>query len=131
MHLVNVPPHHLFQGLADPIRIRVLRLLAVAREEACLCELVDSLQEPQYTLSRHLKVLRQTGLLSTEKDGRWIYHRLVMTPYLKLIYETIRTLPDVHGTFARDLARFKKRMRLRKDGRCRTGIRGPMRTVAA
>jgi ArsR family transcriptional regulator len=77
MHTINVKPQDIFQALADPIRIRIIRLLAQTGEETCLCELVDSLLEPQYKLSRHVKILRQAGLLSAEKEGRWIYHRLV------------------------------------------------------
>lgn len=123
MHIVNVPPAEMFQALAEPTRIRVVRLLAVTREEACLCELVDSLLEPQYKLSRHLKILKQSGLLTTHKDGRWVYHRLVVgRPYLKNLYTAIKSLPDSDERFGADLARFYRRMRLRQDGRCRLGI---------
>ena len=126
MHVVNIDPAVVFQALADPTRIRVLRLFAGAREEACLCELVDSLLEPQYKLSRHLKVLRQVGLLSAEKDGRFVYHRPVTrSGHLRRLYATIRALPDNQGVFAQDLGRFKERMRLRESGRCRIGIRTP------
>ena len=63
MHSINIKPQEIFQALADPTRIRIVHLLAHTGEEACLCELVDSLMEPQYKLSRHLKILRQAGLL--------------------------------------------------------------------
>ena len=123
MHVVSVPPQHVFQALADGTRIRVVRVLAAGREEACLCELVDSLLEPQYNLSRHLKVLRQVGLLEAEKDGRFVYHRLVSQhAHLKRLYAAIGALPDSDGTFAADLRRFTQRMRLRQSGRCRIGI---------
>ena len=123
MHAINVPSAAVFQALADPTRIRILRLLAVSREEACLCEFVDSLLEPQYKLSRHLKVLRQTGLLSAEKDGRFVYHRLVPgVDLLTKLYAVLRALPDDRAKFATDLRRFKARIRLREAGRCRIGI---------
>lgn len=123
MHLVSVEPRLIFQALADATRIRILRLLAIAREETCLCELVDSLLEPQYNLSRHLKLLRQVGLLSAEKEGRFIYHRLVTeAAHLRALYAVILALPDTVGIFAADLRRFQARMRLRKSGRCRIGI---------
>ena len=123
MHVVSIPPQLVFQALADATRIRVLRLLAAGREEACLCELVDSLLEPQYKLSRHLKVLRQVGLLAAEKDGRFVYHRLVAQGrHLKSLYAAIAALPDRDGVFAADLQRFARRMRLRQSGRCRIGI---------
>ncbi len=123
MHVVNIRPEVVFQALADATRLRVLRLLAIGREEACLCELVDSLLEPQYKLSRHLKVLKQVGLLAAEKDGRFVYHKLVTQHrHMKTLYEAICALPDSDGTFAADLRRFTQRMRLRQSGRCRIGI---------
>lgn len=126
MHVADVPAEVLFQALADPTRIRVLRVLASTRGEACLCELVDSLQEAQYKLSRHRKLLRQAGVLAAEKDGRFVYHQLVIRhAYLRSLYAALRGLPDSGGTFAADLRRFKERMRLREFGRCRIGIQTP------
>ncbi len=123
MQLVKIKSEALFQSLADETRLRIIRLLAMVREEVCLCELVDSLQEPTYKLSRHLKILRQAGLLSSHKDGRWVYHRLVTEPpYLETLYETVCALPDQDQFYQADLARFKERMCLREDGRCQVGI---------
>lgn len=121
--MITIQPETLFQSLADETRLRVIRLLATTDEEVCLCELVDSLQEPAYKLSRHLKILRQSGLLSAQKDGRWVYHRLVSKPlYLKKLYATVRALPDPDQTYQADLTRFEERMCLREGGRCRVGI---------
>lgn len=126
MHLVMVKPETVFQALADPTRIRIVRLLVEAGDEICLCELVDSLQEPQYKLSRHLKILRQAGLLTTVKEGRWLYHRLVTgTPTMVHLSDLIRSIPDVGDLLASDFARYRDRMCLREDGRCRVGIQSP------
>lgn len=126
MHVVEVDAQVVFQALADSTRVRVVRLLAAAEEEACLCELVDSLREPQYKLSRHVKILRQVGVLAAERDGRFVYHRLVgRPPYLARLYDAILALPDSKGRFATDLRRFRERMRLRESGRCRIGIQTP------
>lgn len=123
MHIINIPAETIFQALSDPIRLRIIRLLSTTNEEACLCELVDSLLEPQYKLSRHIKNLKQAGLLSASKDGRWIYHRLVIsTDYLKHLYQTVLMFPDKESQYAQDLKRFKKRMSLRDSGRCHVGI---------
>ena len=123
MQVITIQPETLFQALADETRLRVIRLLATTDEEACLCELVDSLQEPAYKLSRHLKILRQSGLLSAQKEGRWVYHRLVSKPpYLKKLYATVRALPDPDQIYQADLTRFEERMCLREGGRCRVGI---------
>ncbi len=126
MHLLSITPESLFQALSDTTRLRIIRLLATSGQEICLCELVDALLEPQYNLSRHLKVLRQTGFLSSQKEGRWVYHRLTSEPdYLQPFYELVRGLPDPQGVYRRDLENFNQRMTLRQGGRCRVGILSP------
>ncbi len=123
MQLIAIPIEETFQALSEPTRLRVIRLLASMHEEACLCELVDSLLEPQYKLSRHLKILRQAGLLSSQKEGRWVYHCLVKKPpYLEPLYATVQALPDPDGIYSADLKRFRERLCLREGGRCRVGI---------
>ena len=123
MHVIAIQPEAVFQALADETRLRVIRLLASTGEESCLCELVDSLQEPPYKLSRHLKILRQAGLLSSQKEGRWVYHRLVAEPaYLESLYTLVKALPDPDGIYRADMARFGDRLALREAGRCRIGI---------
>ena len=123
MQLIKVPIETTFQALSDPTRLRVIRLLASTHEEACLCEFVDSLLEPQYKLSRHLKGLRQAGLLGAEKDGRWVYHRLVSGPdYIQNLFNIIATLPDSNGVYEADLERFRQRLCHREGGRCRVGV---------
>ena len=123
MQLIKGPIETTFQALSDPTRLRVIRLLASTHEEACLCEFVDSLLEPQYKLSRHLKGLRQAGLLDAEKDGRWVYHRLVTGPdHLQSLFNIIATLPDPDGVYEADLERFRQRLCHREGGRCRVGV---------
>ena len=123
MQVIEVPIEDIFQALCDRTRLRIVRLMATTREEACLCELVDSLVEPQYKLSRHLKVLRQVGLLAAEKDGRWVYHRLVPEPkHLKAVFKLIASLPDDESIYSDDLERFYDRLRHRENGRCRIGV---------
>jgi ArsR family transcriptional regulator len=123
MHVINVDLQDICQALSDPSRIRIVRLLVTAKCSTCLCELVDSLQEPQYKLSRHVKTLRQAGLLTAKKEGRWVYHHLVLKPgYLEHLYALVMEYPDRDGTFAKDAKRFKKRLALREGGRCQIGI---------
>lgn len=123
MQLITIQPETLFQALAEQTRLRILRLMVATDEEACLCELVDSLAEPAYKLSRHLKILRQAGLLTSQKDGRWVYHSLVSKPqYLEILYATVIALPDPEQVYQADLTRFNERMCLREGGRCRVGI---------
>lgn len=121
MHVLTIKPETIFQALAEPTRIRIIRLMVTSSEEVCLCEITDSLNEPQAKLSRHLKVLRQAGLLSAQKEGRWVYHRLIPNQdHLQHLYNIIKNLPDLEGIYATDLLNFKSRLCLREDGRCRT-----------
>jgi len=123
MHSLTITPESLFQALSDTTRLRIIRLLVTTEQEICLCELVDTLLEPQYNLSRHLKVLRQAGFLSSQKEGRWVYHRLITEPdYLRQLYNIVRSLPDPQRVYSTDLENFNKRMALREDGRCRVGV---------
>lgn len=65
-------------ALADPVRLRIVSMLAAApRGRACGCDLEGPLGLTQPTVSHHLKVLREAGLISGERDGRWVHYRLV------------------------------------------------------
>jgi ArsR family transcriptional regulator len=67
-----------FAVLADPVRLRLLSMLASAPTgEACVCELVEPLNRSQPTVSHHLKILSEAGLITGEKRGRWIWYRVV------------------------------------------------------
>lgn len=64
--------------LADPARLRVLSLLATTEgSEVCACNLTEPLALSQPTVSHHLKVLTEAGLLEREQRGKWAYFRLV------------------------------------------------------
>lgn len=132
MHVISIAPEKVFQALADGTRLRLPRLLATTAEEICPCAFVDSLSEPKCKLSRHLKLLRQAGLVSVVKEGRWICHRLVTEPaYLSSLWGLVRALPDPAKAFSADAKRFRMRMKLREDGRCRAGIQTPKLAVRA
>ncbi len=64
-----------FKALADPTRLRSLVLLAQERE-LCVCELARALDIVQPKISRHLAQLREAGVVSTRREGQWIYYRL-------------------------------------------------------
>src|SRR5436189_2160191 len=66
----------LLKALADPVRLRLLSLVAShADGEACVCDLNDAFDLSQPTISHHLKVLHEAGLLDREKRGVWVYYR--------------------------------------------------------
>jgi ArsR family transcriptional regulator len=63
----------LFKGLSDPVRLRIFHALAV-KGELCVCHLTDALVLPQSTISRHLSVLKNVGLVDAEREGKWVYY---------------------------------------------------------
>jgi ArsR family transcriptional regulator len=67
----------LLKALADPVRLRLLSLVASHTDgEACQCDLNDAFELSQPTISHHLKVLHDSGLLEREKRGVWAYYRV-------------------------------------------------------
>jgi ArsR family transcriptional regulator len=71
--------------LADPARLRLLSLIQAQPEaEACVCHLTEPLGLSQPTISHHLKVLVQAGLLEREQRGRWAYFRVLPEPLAAL-----------------------------------------------
>ena len=67
----------LLKALADPVRLRLLSLVgAHADGEACVCDLNEAFELSQPTISHHLKVLHDAGLLQREKRGVWVYYRV-------------------------------------------------------
>jgi ArsR family transcriptional regulator len=66
----------LLKALADPVRLRLMSLVAShVGGEACVCDLNDAFDLSQPTISHHLKVLHEAGLLDREKRGVWVYYR--------------------------------------------------------
>ncbi len=66
----------LFKALADPVRLQILSLIAPAIDGVCVCDLVESLDRSQPTVSHHLKILASAGLVVREQRGRWAWFTL-------------------------------------------------------
>jgi ArsR family transcriptional regulator, arsenate/arsenite/antimonite-responsive transcriptional repressor len=67
----------LLKALADPVRLRLMSLVAShADGEACVCDLSDAFDLSQPTISHHLKVLHEIGLLERSKRGVWVYYKV-------------------------------------------------------
>jgi ArsR family transcriptional regulator len=66
----------LLKALGDPVRLRLMSLvLSHENAEACVCDLLPAFELSQPTISHHLKVLHETGLLDREKRGVWVYYQ--------------------------------------------------------
>ncbi|GAA2897098.1 metalloregulator ArsR/SmtB family transcription factor [Pseudonocardia halophobica] len=77
-----------FKALGDPVRLRLLSLIASHEGgEACVCELTGVFDLKGPTISHHLKVLKEAGLITGDRRGTWIYYRVSPS--------TLRTLGDV------------------------------------
>ncbi|MFJ8599624.1 ArsR/SmtB family transcription factor [Streptomyces shenzhenensis] len=91
-----------FKALGDPVRLRLLSMIASrAGGEVCVCDLTPAFDLSQPTISHHLKLLRQAGLIDCERRGTWVYYWLLpeMTDRLAgiLTRPAAEPLPD-HAT---------------------------------
>ncbi|GAD83348.1 winged helix-turn-helix transcriptional regulator [Nocardia asteroides NBRC 15531] len=74
-----------FKALSDPVRLRLLSLVASrAGGEACVCDISDGVEVSQPTISHHLKVLREAGLLTSERRASWVYYRVVPEAFARV-----------------------------------------------
>lgn len=65
-----------FKALADPTRVAIVNRLA-ATNECCVCDLTGAFELSQPTISHHLKLLREAGLVEASRRGTWAYYRLI------------------------------------------------------
>jgi ArsR family transcriptional regulator len=66
----------IFKALADPTRVAIVNRLSAA-DTVCVCDLTDAFDLSQPTVSHHLRILRDAGLVEAERRGTWAYYRLV------------------------------------------------------
>ena len=77
-----------FKALADPTRVAIVNRLS-STDAVCVCDLTDAFELSQPTISHHLRILREAGLVEAERRGTWAYYRLAP--------DTIAALRDVFG----------------------------------
>jgi ArsR family transcriptional regulator len=66
-----------FKALADPVRLRLVSMIGAHQGgEVCVCELTEAFDLTQPTISHHLKVLREAGIVTSERRATWVYYRL-------------------------------------------------------
>ncbi|MHC5076507.1 MAG: ArsR/SmtB family transcription factor [Planctomycetota bacterium] len=113
----------IFKGLSEKTRLRIIWLLVKANTRLCVCEIMDTLNENQYNVSRHLKSLKNAGFLKEEKEGRWVYYSLIdlKNRFQELILESVSSLPE--ELFSEESERLKKRLALRENGKCVEGMK--------
>jgi ArsR family transcriptional regulator len=82
--------------LANPVRLQLLDVLARNEGRVCVCDLESAVPVKQPTVSHHLRLLREAGLVSSEKVGQWVYYRVER--------ENLRALRERIGGILNDLA---------------------------
>jgi ArsR family transcriptional regulator len=97
-----------FQALGDNTRLRLLNLMG--DQEICVCYLVETLQQGQPKISRHLAYLRRAGIVEARRDGKWMHYRIVMPPSLgaaQVLRQTLAWLTE-ERTMQADRARLSR-----------------------
>ena len=112
-----------FLALSEPTRLRIVALLSRARKELCVCEFVDALEEPQYHISRSLKILQRAVLITERREGKWVYYSLPTgtNGFQASLLKAVDELPG--SVTAKDDRELARRLKLREDGKCLSGVR--------
>ncbi|SEB91095.1 ArsR/SmtB family transcription factor [Terriglobus roseus] len=97
-----------FQALGDATRLRLLNLMG--EQEVCVCYFVEILGAPQPKISRHLAYLRNAGMVSARREGKWMHYRIEAPPHpgaAQVLQQTLHSLKD-DRTMQADRARLTK-----------------------
>ncbi len=108
----------IFKALSDETRIRIMKILLYAHRELCVCEIVDSLKIPAYSISRHMKELKYAGLVSERRDGRFILYKadLKEDDFDARLEEMLAAIPENE----KDIRNLEKRLlRCRRTEKCK------------
>jgi ArsR family transcriptional regulator, arsenate/arsenite/antimonite-responsive transcriptional repressor len=109
------------KAVSDPIRIRIMKVLVEAGSEMCVCEIVDSLKVPFYTISKHIKELKNADLINETRDGKFIMYGITRDKdsFSPAIISLLSEIPDS----PKDMKSLKKRLSIRVNSKCVIGIK--------
>lgn len=104
--------------LADETRLRILALLE--QGELCVCDLVETLQLPQSTVSRHLALLKNGNWVTDRRQGVWMYYRLAVKndPYMAVLQQTLLSHLNELPAIQNDLVRLTHYLRAKDKNAC-------------
>ena len=108
------------KALSDPGRVRALMLLRDGT--LCVCQIIEILGLAPSTVSKHMSILRQAGLVESEKRGRWMYYRLVGKTAPKEAQQALKWLIaglDDDPGVQRDMDKLQKILKIDKEQLCR------------
>ena len=111
-----------FKALSDETRLRIINLFIKSGRDLCVCELMDALQIPQYSISKALNILKNADFFKTEKEGTWVYYQLNNDiPENKTLFNFLKNYLN-NINFLDDETRIKDRLTLRENNKCVVGI---------
>lgn len=110
------------KAFADSSRVRIL--MALRNRELCVCELCDALDVTQSTLSTHLQVIRNAGLVSARKHGKWMYYAIAPRKerLVKALFQFFSDSLKTDAALQRDKKKLIQRLALRDNGECCVGF---------
>jgi ArsR family transcriptional regulator, arsenate/arsenite/antimonite-responsive transcriptional repressor len=103
------PVDRMFRAFSDPTRLRILNLLL--QGELCVCDIVNTLDIPQPTASRHLAYLRESDLVEVRREGLWMYYKLSapQTPFHKKLIDCLACCFQDVPQLAKDTKQLKRK----------------------
>jgi ArsR family transcriptional regulator len=111
------------KSLGDVTRLKIIRLMIDAKEDLCVCEIMDAIEDSHSNISRHLKILKAAGLVKEQKEGKWAYFSLADpdSPFHRYLLHAVRNMPAEN--FTEDIERLKLRLSLREGEKCVDGLK--------
>lgn len=112
-----------FKALGDITRLKILRLLMKAETNVCVCEIMDSIEDSHYNVSRHLKILKKAKLVKEKKEGKWGYFGLLdpQSSFHEGLLQAIRNIPE--DQLFHNAKRLALRLSLRENDKCVDGLK--------
>jgi len=111
----------IFKTLSDLTRLKIMWLLLSMDSKISVSEIIDVLEENQYNVSKHLKILKNAGLIYEKKEGKWAFYQYRESNNLfdKAIRDTVLTIPN--NMMLDEVKRCEQRLAMRVDGKCVVG----------
>lgn len=113
------------KAISDANRLRLFWLLVHINDRICVAEAMDVLGETHYNVSRNLKILQQAGLVTAQKEGRWVFYTLNRnpSPFHTQLLAAVKTIPEKE--LATEIRKCRLRLSLREGEHCVVGPDSP------
>lgn len=104
----------IFKALSEITRLKIIWLLINMDSKICVSEIIEVLNEPQYNVSRHLRILSKAGLLEENKEGKWVYYFIKKADgeFMQYIKKAVSVISENDMTF--EMQRCKQLLLIRE-----------------